>query len=338
MFMFKKVLAIFNRDFLSSKRDAMAVYIMVIPVFLAIGITLLTPGLNDTTVSIALLKSDNQSHIEFMEEFAKVETFDSVEEIERRVKKRDDMAAIVPLNGDTNNYEIILEGNENSGIKDYVKTLNALYELGLSKEDSSAQIYSFGYNVPPLKTKLVNMLILLSVMLCGMLISITIVEEKMDKTISAVNVTPISQTAFVFGKSLLGGTVVMISIILSLLITGYSGVNWILILLVGFTSMLLSMLVGFLQGLNAKDVMEAAGGVKLIMLPIVISILGYELLADKWQWTMYWSPFYWTYKANDLILSKSSDWGTILLCIGISLVISLLVYAVSVQKIRKKLN
>ena len=70
--MFKKILAIFNRDFLSSKRDAMAVYIMVIPIILAIGISLLAPGLNDTTVSVALLKSDNQSHIDFMEDFAKV--------------------------------------------------------------------------------------------------------------------------------------------------------------------------------------------------------------------------------------------------------------------------
>ena len=57
--MFKKIMAIFARDILSSTRDAMAVYIMVIPIILAIGITILTPGLNDTTVNIALLNSDD---------------------------------------------------------------------------------------------------------------------------------------------------------------------------------------------------------------------------------------------------------------------------------------
>ncbi|MEA1885028.1 MAG: ABC transporter permease [Thermotogota bacterium] len=334
--MLKKILNIFKRDIRSSSRDSMAVYIMVIPIILAVGITLLAPGLNDTTVNIALLKSDSREHVDFLQRFAKVEVFDSVEELEQRVEKRDDIGGIVPL--DNNQYEILFQGNESEAIKDYVKALNALYEIDSDEVATTADIYSFGYNVPPLKTKLVNMLILLSVMLAGMLISITIVEEKMDNTISAINVTPISQTGFVLGKSMLGGTVVMVSIILSLLITGYYTVNWGMILLVGFTSMLLSLIIGFLQGLNSKDVIEAAGSVKLVMFPVVVSIAGYELLADKWQWTMYWSPFYWAYKANDMILSKTAQWGRVLLCVGIVVGLTLLVYLASLPRIRKGLS
>jgi len=334
--MFKKLLTIFGRDFLVSSRDAMTVYIMVIPIILAVGITILAPGLNDTTVSVALLQSDEQSHVDFMKRFAKVEVFPSMEELERRIRKRDDIGGIVPL--ENHRYEILFQGNENEAFREYVKALNALYEMDATVADTRAEIYSFGYQVSPLKTKLVNMLILLSVMLSGMLISTTIVEEKMDNTISAINVTPISQTAFVLGKSMLGGTVVMVSIILALLITGYYNVNWLMILMVGFTSMLLSLIVGFVQGINAKDVMEAAGGVKLIMLPIAVSIAGYELLADKWQWTMYWSPFYWAYKANDMILSKDAQWSVILFCVSIVLLLSFVVYLVSLPRIRKGLS
>jgi hypothetical protein len=338
MMMLKKILNIFKRDIRSSSRDSMAVYIMVIPIMLAVGITLLAPGLNDTTVNIALLKSDSREHMDFLKRFAKVEVFDSVEALERRVEKRDDIGGIMPLDNNNNQYEILFQGNENEAIKEYVKALNALYEIDSDGVATTADIYSFGYNVPPLKTKLVNMLILLSVMLAGMLISITIVEEKMDNTISAINVTPISQTAFVLGKSMLGGTVVMVSIILSVLITGYYTVNWGMILLVGFTSMLLSLIIGFLQGLNSKDVIEAAGSVKLVMFPVVVSIAGYELLADKWQWTMYWSPFYWAYKANDMILSKTAQWGSVLLCVGIVVGLTLLVYLASLPRIRKGLS
>jgi len=314
----------------------MTVYIMVIPIILAVGITILAPGLNDTTVSVALLQSDEQSHVDFMKRFAKVEVFPSMDELERRIRKRDDIGGIVPL--ENHRYEILFQGNENEAFREYVKALNALYEMDATVADTRAEIYSFGYQVSPLKTKLVNMLILLSVMLSGMLISTTIVEEKMDNTISAINVTPISQTAFVLGKSMLGGTVVMVSIILALLITGYYNVNWLMILMVGFTSMLLSLIVGFVQGINAKDVMEAAGGVKLIMLPIAVSIAGYELLADKWQWTMYWSPFYWAYKANDMILSKDAQWPVILFCVSIVLLLSFVVYLVSLPRIRKGLS
>jgi ABC-type Na+ efflux pump permease subunit len=333
--MFKKIMAIFGRDILSSTRDAMAVYIMVIPIILAIGITILTPGLNDTTVNIALLNSDDPQHAQFLNQFAKVEEFDSIEEIENRVRKRDDIGGIIPVE---EGYEIVLEGNENKAIQDYIAALNALYELEASIEESNTVIKSFGFTVPPLKTKLVNMLILLSVMLSGMLISITIVEEKADNTINAINVTPISQTAFVFGKSLLGGGIVMMSIIISLIITGYYDINWFMILLSGFTSMLLSLIIGFLQGINSKDIMEAAGSVKILMFPMALSIAGYELFSDKWQWTMFWSPFYWAYKANDMILSKHAQWSSVLTSVGLVLIITLLVYVISYPRIRKGLS
>ena len=100
--MIKKIFLIFRRDLLSSRRDFLAMYIMVAPLLLAVGITLFAPGLNDTTVKLAMLKSDNTEHIEYMEQFSKVELFNSVDELERRVEKRDDVVAIAP-NG--NSYE-----------------------------------------------------------------------------------------------------------------------------------------------------------------------------------------------------------------------------------------
>jgi len=185
---------------------------------------------------------------------------------------------------------------------------------------------------------LVIMLISLTIMLSGMLISLGIVEEKTENTINAINVTPISQNAFIIGKSLLGGIVTMISIIFALFITGFYEINWFMLLLVAFSSLVLSMLIGFIQGLTSDDVIEAAAGVKMLMLPIAGSIAGYELLADKWQWTMYWSPFYWAYKANDLILSNLADWPTILICLAFVIGISTLVFIVLMPKIRKGLS
>jgi ABC-type multidrug transport system permease subunit len=333
--MIKKLFIIFKKDFLSSRRDVMATYMMVIPLILAVGITLFAPGLNDTTVKLAMLKSDDIRHIEYMEQFSKVELFDSVDELERRVEKRDDIVAIAP---EDNGYEIILQGNESEIVEEYAVLLNTLYELGSTKEETTAQLISFGRTVPPLKTMLVVMLISITIMLAGMLIAISIVEEKAENTISAINVTPVSQTAFVVGKSLFGGTVAMLGIIGAVLITGYYDINWFMIVLVGLTSMILSLVVGLLQGLYSGDVMEAASNVKMIFLPIAGSIAGYEFLADKWQWTMYWSPFYWAYKANISILSKTADWGTVLLSTAMVIGLSLIVYLVSLPKIRKGLS
>ena len=333
--MLKKLIVILKKDFVTARRDAMAIYIMVIPLVLAVGITLFAPGLNDTTVKLAMLRDDDPAHIEYMEQFARVELFDTVDEINNRVEKRDDIAGLEPA---AHSYDIVLQGNEAGGVRDYVVLLNTLYELGATREDTSAQLESFGRTVPPLKTMLVNILILMTIMLAGMLIAISIVEEKAENTISAINVTPISQTVFVVGKSLFGGTVAMLGIIGAVLITGYYDINWLMIILVGVTSMVLSLVVGFLQGLTSGDIMEAASNVKMLFLPIAGSIAGYELLSDRWQWTMYWSPFYWAYKANTAILSKTADWGTVLLATGMVIVLSLVVFLAARPKIRKGLS
>lgn len=333
--MLNKIFRIFFRDLRSTKREPIAVYIVIMPIIMAIAITLFAPGLNDTTVNLAMLESDTQEHIEYMGQFAKVELFNDMEELERRINKRDDIAGLIPKG---NSYEVVLQGDEHEMVEKYAVLLQTLYDTDASAENTTAEIMSFEHTVPPLKTKLTNMLISLTVMLAGMLIAISIVTEKAENTINAINVTPVSQTGFVVGKSLLGGLVAMVSIIASVIITGYYDINWLMIILVGLTSLLLSFIIGFLQGLTSDDIIEAAANVKMILIPLAGSILGYELLSDKWQWTMYWSPFYWAYRANDMILSKTADWGSVLMCTGIVLGLTLAIYFISKPKIRKGLS
>lgn len=331
----KKLFALFGRDLLSSRRDTMLIYIMVFPLIFALAISLFAPGLNDTAVNVAVLEGDDAEYIAFMENYTKVEKFDSMEELERRINKRDEIAGLVQHE---DGHKILLQGNESDEVMRAAKALNALYDLDATKEETTAQLSDFGRTVPPLRTKLVNMLILMVIMLSGMVIALGIVEEKQDNTINAINVTPVSQNKFILGKSLIGGVTALIGIVLALLITGYHDIDWGMILLVGVLSMILSLVVGFVQGIGSSDVIEAAGGVKIMMLPIAAGVVGYELIAEPWQWTMYWNPFYWAYKANDLILSKSAAWGPVLLCAGIVLVLSMIVYFLLMPKIRKGLS
>lgn len=333
--MIRKIIRIFRKDAKIATRDAMLIYIIVIPILLAVGILFLAPGITDSSVKVAMLKSDSADHIEYMENYAQVELFDNTEELERRVLKRDDMPGIVPS---ADGYEIVVEGNENPSIIKAAETYNVFYELGATKENSTAEILSFEKSVPPLKTKLANMLILMVIMLAGMIISLGIVEEKSDNTVSAMNVTPVSQNEFILGKSLLGGGVALVSIIISLLILGYNDINWLMLIIIGLTTMILTFVVGFIQGISSDDVIEAAAGVKLMLLPIAGSIAGYELLSANWQWTMYWSPFYWAYKANDMILSQKVTWGEVLLYAAIVFGISMVIYIIAIPKIRKGLS
>jgi len=174
-------------------------------------------------------------------------------------------------------------------------------------------------------------------MLAGMLIALNILEEKVDNTVSAINITPVSRSAFILGKSFVGIFVALFSSIACLLITGFYDVNIGQVALLIFSLTILSLIIGFTQGLNSSDVMEAAGSVKLLFLPLAGSIAGYEFVKGNWQIFFYWSPFYWAYRANDLILSKSGTWPQLLLFTCIILVICAAVYAVLAPRIARKL-
>jgi len=333
--MLKRIWTIFIRDLTVNMREFITLYMMIIPLVLAVGINLLSPSINDTTVNLALIENENPEQAAYFDDFAHVELFRDEQRVENRVMSRDDVVGILPKD---NGYYIMTQGNEPESVLEYSKLLNVLYESDVQLEDARSEIIEFGRTVPPLKKMLVNILLLLISMLAGMLIAMNILEEKSDRTVSAINVTPTSRRAFILGKSLTGMAVALFSSIACLLITGFYDINLGQAALVVFSSTILSLLIGFIQGLNSDDVMEAAGSVKLMFLPMVGSIAGYEFVTGNWQIFFYWSPFYWAYRANDMILSKSGNWPQLILFIGIILAICGAVYALLAPRIVKGLQ
>jgi len=334
--MIKKIYLIFQRDLKTSVRNFITLYILVVPIIFAIIINVFSPGINDTTVEIALLEGENPQQSEYLKQFAKVELISTLEEIEDRVAKRDNIVAILPDQKDE--YFILKQGNEPDYIIDYVRNLTAFdhYEIGM--EDSIADIEDYGRDIPPLKKLMVNIAMMFSSILGGMIIALNIVEEKNDNTISAIHLSPVSRIGFIAGKSMIGIIIPMVGTLLILIITGFRDINFFHAFIMVATSCIISILVGFIEGINNDDVMNAAGNMKMLFLPLFGSVAGEELLADKWQVLFYWIPFYWTYKGNDLVLSNSGSWIDIMKYAGIVFGISVVVFLLLAPKIRKGLE
>ncbi|MGO1470185.1 MAG: ABC transporter permease [Tissierella sp.] len=333
--MFKKIWTIFKRDLKVNLKDFIPLYIIVIPIILAVAINVFTPGINDTTVNLALIEGENKDQVQYLERFANVELFKDVDDIKERVEKRDSIIGIIPKNED---YYLVTQGDEAEETVDYAKLLTSLYKLDINIEDSNGELIEFGRTVPPLKKTLVNSTILLISILGGMLIALNIVEEKADNTISAINVTTVSRKAFVLGKSMIGVIFAIFGSIALVFITGFGNIDILQLLLILIVTSLLSVLVGFIQGLNNEDVISAAASIKLLFLPMIAGVLAIELLGDKWQKFLYWNPFYWAYKGNDVILAESGTWGQIFLYSGLVLLLSGLVYIFLAPRIKKGLE
>lgn len=332
--MLKKIWAVYIRDMRVNTREAITIYLLMAPILFALAINALSPSINDTTVKLAMIEGDNPAQVEYLENFARVSLYDDVEAVTERVERRDNYVGIVP-EGD--GYYILTQGNESSQVVDFAKALQSLYVLDADIEDSSAVIIDFGREIPPLKKMLVNISIIMSSVLGGMIIAINIVEEKGDNTISAVNVTPISRLGFVLGKSMMGLMMPTYGSIAIILLTGFSYINIGQMMLIVLSATLLSLLIGFVEGLANDDMMTAAASFKMIFLPIAGVIAVAEAVAEKWQWTVWWMPYYWTYKGNDAVLSESATWSQILLYTAIILVLCGVVYLFLAPKIKSGL-
>lgn len=334
--MIRKIFLIFKRDLKASIRDFITLYIIIVPIIFAIMINVFSPGINDTTVEIVILQGENQTQEEYFKQFAKVESLQTIEDIEERVKKRDNIVGVLPSTKDK--YFILTQGNEPDYVVDYVKHLTAFHHYDVKIEDSQAEIIDYERDIPPLKKMMVNISVMFTPILGGMIIALNIVEEKTDNTISAIHLSPVSRIGFIAGKSLIGVFIPVVGIFLMLLITGFRDINYFHAILMIVSSCIISILIGFIEGINNDDVMNAAGNMKMLFLPLAGAVAAVELLADKWQPLFYWIPFYWTYKGNDLVLSNSGSWMDIIKYSGIVLGISAIVFIALAPKIRKGLE
>lgn len=334
--MISKVLTVFSRDLKVSLRNFVALYIIVFPVVLGVAVNLFVPGVNESTVNLAMIKGENVRQIQYLKDYAEIEILGRAEDVEARVLERDDILGILPEG--EKSYYILSQGDEPEYMLEFAKMLQVFYENKVTAEDSRAEIVEFGRTVPPMKKTLVSGAIMLYSVMGGMLIALNIVEEKADNTISAINVTPLSRMGYIAGKSLMGVLFPLVGTAIMLVITGFRDINFGQALTMVFVSSMVSVLVGFIEGVNNDDVINAAGNMKLLFLPLAGSIAAIELLSDRWQKFFYWSPFYWTYKGNELVLSKSGSWDEILLYAGIVLAISAVVFAVLAPRIRRGLE
>ncbi|MCP5094487.1 MAG: ABC transporter permease, partial [Chloroflexi bacterium] len=94
--MLKKIWIIFMRDIKVNLRDFISLYILLVPIIFAVGIKLLVPSVNDTTVDLALLDGDNPEMVTYLEQFANVELFNDVDAVSERLERRDNVVAILP--------------------------------------------------------------------------------------------------------------------------------------------------------------------------------------------------------------------------------------------------
>lgn len=333
----KKVASVVARDLKIAIKDPMALWIVIAPIVLAVVIVLISPGVNDSSLHLAIQSNVDKAVTVRLQEYARVTVYDTLEEVEARVLRRDE---VVGITATPDGIELVAQGNESENGLMQAKLLKSLYDmdaLNIEDNDSRMSYLSYRQKIAPLKLSLSVALLLMTTIVASMIIALGLVDEKADNTIKAANVTPMKQTSYVLSKSIIGVLVLIISSVVSLLVLGMVQINWLQMLLMLISCGGVSIIVAFLIGLASTDFIEAASSIKVLMMPMIASVLVYELTAEKWHWTVMWSPFYWAYKGMEEIINHTSTWGSIALYTAIVLVICAVVFKLSTKNIRKSL-
>jgi ABC-2 type transport system permease protein len=332
----KKALSVLQRDVKISVKDPMALLMIFLPLVIAMFILWMSPGISETTLNFAMDSAVGQSVVETLSGYAGVETLSGAEAVKERVMRRDEVIGLIP--GESGPV-IVLQGNETESTVAMAKLLVAMAETGVTEKPDSGRFgfLSFRDETSPLKRSLSIALLLMISVITAMLISLGLVDEKSDQTIKAANVTPIRQSVYVLSKSLIGVLSLLFSSVCALLILGITQINWGQILLMIVADALISIIVAFTIGLASTDYIEAAGSVKMLMLPMIASVLVYELVDPAWHFTVMWSPFYWAYRGITEIIQGTADWGSTLLYAAIILALSAAVFLLCLKRIRKSL-
>ena len=130
----------------------------------------------------------------------------------------------------------------------------------------------------------------------------------------------------------------MIHVLGILLILNYGPIDYVKAAVVILALALTSVIVGFAIGIRTDNVIGAISGMKMMFVPILASVFGAIYLKESLHFLLYWSPFYWAFRAMDRIILQTATWQAVLLPTGIILLISTVVMLLMAKRIRQGLK
>lgn len=332
--MLKKIRAVTTVDIKIGTRDIMMIYILLAPFLLAFILKVMSPSAGSAAFRIAVDPTISEEMITYLEEFGKVEVYGDINKVKDRVSKTDDCFGVAFENL---KYRVYMQGNETEGRSDILEYIINAYEYKGAELPITVKVSDLGRDLSPLKRYGTNFLIIFSSVFGGMLIALTLVEEKMSDTLSAVNVTPITKVQYIAGKSVPGFLTPVIGAFATLIILGFSGINIGMVSCTVLCIAFISVVTGFGIGVVNKDPIEAIASMKGLFVPVFASLFGGIFLNPQWHFVLYWSPFYWAYRSMDAILLNRAAWGMILFNNGLVLLLSSMVFFLLRKRIRNGL-
>ncbi|MDQ7794743.1 MAG: ABC transporter permease [bacterium] len=328
----RRVWSIAGRDLKSSLRDVIAAWVLVFPPILALIARLLVPAVGGATVKLVATPGLGDALVDRLAEYAAVEVVPDRPALDSRVLGLD---AAVGLVAEEGGYRLVLEGNEG---EEAAALAAIILADSLGERAISIRSVDRGRTGSPVTGFVAVLFAMMSLVLAGSLMSLSVVEDKETGSIHAIAVAPLSRREYLAGKGILGLGVALLNVSLMLYLIGagpFDPAKVLVITLAGFVS---AALVGFYVGAISDNQVSAIAGMKTGNLLFLLVPLLTLALPDRLESVLYPLPTYWTFLAYRGVLVEGAGWPEVLRLTGINLVLSLALVAVSVRFLGRRLS
>ncbi|ACL69130.1 ABC transporter permease [Halothermothrix orenii] len=331
--MFKKIINLIKKDLINGLRNNMVIYMLLFPLVLALGMSFFIPSVTEVEVTIAVDSGVDQWVINRLEDYGKVELYDSPEAVKERVKRLDDISGIIK---DEDEYVVLIEGNEPEETVDMAR---AVMNMVLSDEQPADFKYkSLNKETSMMQEVMGSILMLTAILVSGLVIGMNIIDEKETGVINALTVSPLKLRDFIISHTTVALISGIIISVLSLLILVGTSINYIQVILGTICTMGIGIAWGFLIGGIADNLMSGIAVIKGTMLFLIGIPIGSIFVPANFRWILYPFPNYWAFQVYRNILNGGKQWVSFSSSAWITLAFGLILLLALSPMLKKRLN
>ena len=301
----KKVIALLKRDFISTTRDAMLLYVVMAPIIIGLGVRLFLPAIGSSSTNLIITQADTPVLQEALAPYARLQIVADETALEQRVLAIDNAAGII--NDGQGGYAVVLQGNEPAETA-LLPEMMLRYALG--EHLVNAEITQLAGTTVPYRDWVGAFIALTVPFIASIAMALFIIEDKETGMLYTLSVSPLGKGTYILTRGLfvMGYSLVMVYV--ALLVLGITGAPVLPVLAMTAACSLAAILFGFIIGsLSASQVAGLANmkfGFLVILAPAILSLV----LPSAYHAALYWVPFFWAFEGFREILVQGGSWAT----------------------------
>ncbi|MGM0366337.1 MAG: ABC transporter permease [Actinomycetota bacterium] len=331
--MIKRITSFILKDIASAGRDNIILYMLLAPILIAVVMALVIPSADTSPVTFAVDSNIDKTIVTNIEDYGKIETFASRQQVAARVGGHDDAVGITEENGHT---VIILEGNEREEIAEIAYMV--IWDITREGAPADFSYTNLGDNRSLLKEYTAIILILMVILVAGMVMGFNIIDEKESGAIRAIAITPLRLWQYLAARGILVlGFSLLLTAITSLILLG-AGFSFLKLMAGTIFSSGMGILLGLVIGGAADNQIKGIALIKVTAFPFTIIPVAAIFIPERFEPFLYPFPNYWIYRVFKNVFITNQNTADFWLACMLAFLITVILLVISVVSFKKKMK